>query len=78
MASMAVEINTRKRVVVLGGGFGGIHTALGLAKMGVDVTLVDRKNHHTFSTRWRSLYSLRRISLNPSAPSCASTKTSTS
>jgi NADH dehydrogenase len=38
----------RKRVVVLGGGFGGIHAALGLAKMDVDVTLVDRKNHHTF------------------------------
>jgi NADH dehydrogenase len=38
----------RKRVVVLGGGFGGLNAVLGLAGMGVDVTLVDRKNHHTF------------------------------
>lgn len=38
----------RKRVVILGGGFGGINAALGLGKLPVDVTLVDRKNHHTF------------------------------
>src|SRR3984957_9681668 len=38
----------RKRVVVLGGGFAGINAAFGLAKLPVDVTLVDRKNHHTF------------------------------
>ena len=46
--SRIAEGSARKRVVVLGGGFGGIHAALGLAKMDVDVTLVDRKNHHTF------------------------------
>jgi NADH dehydrogenase len=38
----------RKRVVVLGGGFAGINAAFGLAKLPVDVTVVDRKNHHTF------------------------------
>jgi len=38
----------RKRVVVLGGGFAGINAVFGLAKLPVDVTLVDRKNHHTF------------------------------
>ena len=38
----------RPRVVVLGGGFGGIHAARGLAKMPVDVTLVDRRNYHLF------------------------------
>jgi NADH dehydrogenase len=49
MATAALaEGNVRKRVVILGGGFGGIHAALGLAKMAVDVTVVDRKNHHTF------------------------------
>ena len=37
-----------KRVVVVGGGFAGIHAAMGLAKLPVDVTLVDRRNHHTF------------------------------
>src|SRR3984885_11036146 len=38
----------RKRVVVLGGGFAGLNAAFGLAKLPVDVTVVDRKNHHTF------------------------------
>ena len=38
----------RPRVVVVGAGFGGIHAALGLAGLPVDVTVVDRKNHHTF------------------------------
>src|SRR5580698_64389 len=38
----------RRRVVVLGGGFAGINAAQALAKLSVDVTLVDRKNYHTF------------------------------
>lgn len=38
----------RKRVVILGGGFAGLHAANGLARLPVDVTLVDRRNHHTF------------------------------
>ncbi len=44
----AVSGGVRKRVVVLGGGFAGINAAFQLAKLPVDVTLVDRKNHHTF------------------------------
>ena len=35
-------------VVVVGGGFGGIRVALGLSKIGVDITLVDRYNYHLF------------------------------
>src|SRR5215475_10104050 len=38
----------RKRVVVVGSGFAGIHAAIELAKLPVDVTIVDRRNHHTF------------------------------
>jgi NADH dehydrogenase len=38
----------RKRVVILGGGFGGINAAMDLAKLSVDVTIVDRKNYHLF------------------------------
>ena len=38
----------RKRVVVIGGGFAGIRAADTLGRFPVDVTLVDRKNHHTF------------------------------
>jgi NADH dehydrogenase len=35
-------------VVIVGGGFGGLHAAKALAHLPVDVTLVDRRNHHTF------------------------------
>jgi NADH dehydrogenase len=38
----------RPRVVVVGGGFGGLHAALGLADQAVDVTIVDRRNYHLF------------------------------
>lgn len=38
----------RPHVVIVGGGFGGLYTAKGLANAPVDVTLIDRKNHHTF------------------------------
>ena len=39
---------TRKRVVVIGGGFAGIRAARALGDLPLDVTLVDRRNHHTF------------------------------
>jgi len=38
----------RKRVVVIGGGFGGIAAVKALAKAPVHVTLVDRSNHYLF------------------------------
>jgi NADH dehydrogenase len=38
----------RPRVVIVGGGFAGLHAAQGLASLPVDVTVVDRRNHHTF------------------------------
>ncbi len=47
MAAVA-QGNSRKRIVIIGGGFAGINAAKGLAKLPVDVTLIDRKNHYTF------------------------------
>ena len=38
----------RPRVVIVGGGLGGLHAAKGLAHLPVDVTVLDRRNHHTF------------------------------
>lgn len=38
----------RPRVVIVGGGFAGLHAATGLAALPVDVTVIDRRNHHTF------------------------------
>ncbi|MBS1801144.1 MAG: NAD(P)/FAD-dependent oxidoreductase [Acidobacteria bacterium] len=40
--------SVRKRVIVVGGGFAGMNAALGLARFPVDITLIDRRNHHTF------------------------------
>src|SRR5687768_3651330 len=36
------------KVVIIGGGFGGLWAAKALAGKPVEVTLIDRKNHHTF------------------------------
>src|SRR5271168_2419618 len=47
-AATARSGTVRKRVVILGGGFGGINAAMNLAKLPVDVTMVDRKNYHLF------------------------------
>ncbi len=38
----------RPRVVIVGGGFAGLNAATGLARLPVDVTVVDRRNHHLF------------------------------
>jgi NADH dehydrogenase len=38
----------RHRVVVVGGGFGGLNLVRGLDGVDVEVTLVDRTNHHLF------------------------------
>jgi NADH:ubiquinone reductase (H+-translocating) len=38
----------KHRVVVVGGGFGGLNVTRALADADVDVTLVDRTNHHLF------------------------------
>jgi NADH dehydrogenase len=38
----------RPRVVIVGGGFAGLNAAKGLAHLPLEVTVVDRRNHHTF------------------------------
>jgi NADH dehydrogenase len=38
----------KKRVLIVGGGFGGIAAARALKRADVDVLLVDRRNHHIF------------------------------
>ena len=39
---------TTPRVVVVGAGFGGLEAARKLAKLPVQITVIDRKNHHIF------------------------------
>jgi len=38
----------KPRVVVIGAGFGGLEASRALAKLPVRITIIDRKNHHTF------------------------------
>jgi NADH:ubiquinone reductase (H+-translocating) len=57
----------RRRVVVIGGGFGGLAAARQLRHADVDVTLVDRNNHHLFQPL---LYQAAAGALSPS--DCAS------
>lgn len=38
----------KPKVVIIGGGFGGLQAAKELSNEAVEVTLIDRKNHHTF------------------------------
>ena len=54
---------SRPRVVIIGGGFGGLHAARGLAGAPVDVILIDRTNHHLFQPL---LYQVATASLAPS------------
>ena len=41
-------MDKRPKVVIIGGGFGGLWAAKALANKPVEVTLIDRKNHHVF------------------------------
>ena len=41
-------MEAKPKVVIIGGGFGGLWAAKALAKREVEVTLIDRKNHHVF------------------------------
>lgn len=52
----------RPRVVIIGGGFGGLHAARALAGADVDVVVLDRKNHHVFQPL---LYQVAAAALSP-------------
>ena len=60
---MPDERSTRPRVVIVGGGFGGLTAARTLRHEAVDITVIDRNNHHTFQPL---LYQVATATLNPS------------
>ena len=45
---MTTAPNKPHRVVIVGAGFGGLETVFGLAGAPVQITLIDRRNHHLF------------------------------
>jgi NADH dehydrogenase len=50
------------RVVIVGAGFGGLNAARALASTPVQITVIDRKNHHTFQPL---LYQVATAGLSP-------------
>jgi len=54
--------NRKPRVVIVGAGFGGLTAARRVAKLPVQVTVVDRRNHHTFQPL---LYQVATAGLSP-------------
>ena len=52
----------RPHVVIVGGGFGGLTAARAFAHTAVDVTVIDRNNHHTFQPL---LYQVATATLSP-------------
>jgi NADH dehydrogenase len=46
--SVASAASGKKRVLIVGGGFAGIAAARALKRANVEITLIDRRNHHIF------------------------------
>jgi len=57
-----LSARTKPRVVIVGGGFGGLSTAKGLAHAPFDITVIDRNNHHLFQPL---LYQVATAALSP-------------
>jgi glycine/D-amino acid oxidase-like deaminating enzyme len=56
------SVGQTHRVVILGGGFGGLNAAQKLKRAPVEVTLIDRRNFHLFQPL---LYQVATGSLSP-------------
>src|SRR5450755_486981 len=55
-------MESKHQVVILGGGFGGLYAAKALKKAPIELTLLDRRNHHLFQPL---LYQVATGSLSP-------------
>lgn len=59
---MKIHLRNLPRVVIIGGGFGGLEAAKALRQVDVRVTLLDRANHHLFQPL---LYQVATAALSP-------------
>lgn len=62
MTTTSSELSHRPKVVIIGAGFGGIMAAKKLARVPVDVTVIDRQNYHLFQPL---LYQVATAGLSP-------------
>jgi NADH dehydrogenase len=60
---VAMAVPGKKRVLIVGGGFAGIAAARALKRADVEITLIDRRNHHIFQPL---LYQVATAVLSPS------------
>src|SRR5258708_6340573 len=60
---VANAARSKKRVLIVGGGFAGIAAARALKRADVEITLIDRRNHHIFQPL---LYQVATAVLSPS------------
>src|SRR5262245_59617102 len=61
---MPASAGEKRRVVIVGAGFGGLSLAKGLARAPYDVTLIERHNYHLFQPL---LYQVATAALSPAA-----------
>lgn len=59
---MPIENQPKPKIVIVGAGFAGLTAAQRIARLPVEVTVVDRKNHHTFQPL---LYQVATAGLSP-------------
>src|SRR5580693_9462014 len=59
---MPMNSTSRPKVVIVGAGFGGLTAARRIARLPVQVIVVDKKNHHTFQPL---LYQVATAGLSP-------------
>jgi len=62
MNTTPTSTDPRPRVVIIGAGFGGLTAARRVARLPVQVTVLDRRNHHTFQPL---LYQVATAGLSP-------------
>ena len=62
--SFNIERNGKKRVVIVGGGFGGLRLAQDLRKANFQVILIDKNNYHQFPPL---IYQIATAGLNPAS-----------
>lgn len=62
--SFNIVKNDKKRVIIVGGGFGGLKLANKLKKSGFQVVLVDKNNYHQFPPL---IYQVASAGLEPSS-----------
>src|SRR5437870_4608957 len=62
MISGTGSLHMRPKVVIIGAGFGGLAAATALVRAPVDITVIDRQNHHCFQPL---LYQVATAALSP-------------